>query len=225
LADSIITILALDPSTDITGIAIVSFDAKGCGEIRHLSGLQGTAKDRDSNKQRFARIAEMRGQLSAKVSSMAWAVDFVAYEIPPPPRSSKPGLPPLGHLNYAALNQCLGAFMTLSGLRELPLIPVHIQTCKAVYGNHRLASAPNIDRAARDTKRDLLKANAIAYVNATFALDLGPTDDNLADAVIVACGAYRNWLRLEKAAAKAKAQKPLFGKGSGTPRKEKAVTV
>ena len=224
--DTLVTIIAIDPSTDVTGLAVVSFNTSGCPSLQLLSGIRASARRSvsvsDSDTERFARIAETRRVLSGLIASLPCAVDLVAWEVPPPPLVVRGAA--VGLKAYAAIQQAIGAYLSVTPIRGIPALPVHVPSCKAVYGNLGLSRAANADKASKEAKRALLKANAIRWANETFALELTASDDGQADALSVACAAFKIWYAAEAVARTKAANPPLFGPGS-RPRKPKTAEV
>jgi Holliday junction resolvasome RuvABC endonuclease subunit len=169
-------ILALDPSTDVTGAAILTLE----GELVAYDAfdgfeLAGQPPSRHKLEDRLARICETRYALSHWLVGQP-ACQAVAYET----QSGR------GHASSEALVMALGSYLTLTCLRGLPLIPVNRSAGCSVVGASKVYAEPaGTTPKERQAKRARLKAAVIAGVNARLGLSLRPDQDAEADAIAV----------------------------------------
>ncbi len=181
-------ILALDPSTDITGVVLAdcvmpvgrsSTHAPGGnrpngwqGDIVVTDFTEICAKSREENSlmARIERIAETRRGLETWIRAvLPIGADYlVAYEY---------------HLMRGgpaseALSMAAGAYLTLFEGREIiPVLPIE---AKAAWGGTRY-------------KRAEAKAAVVTWANRFHALKLSPGQDGIADAAAVAEAAWGKW--------------------------------
>lgn len=170
-----IVILGLDPSTDVTGAALVAFD-QGTPILCDFAALSaGPVACKDALAARFARIRSIRSQLYAWVSQLPYAFDVVAFE--------KPFI--RGDQAGGAIHQAIGAFLCDSRLFSASrLLQVNTQQVKAAQGIAWRTQKGERSRAAG-------KAGAIQWAERTFDVKPGSITDAEADAAGVAMAAYR----------------------------------
>lgn len=205
-----ITIVGIDPGTKQAGLAVVSFDSKGCPRLWKAVCIEGNSRAKNSSTERIERIREIRRQVGNEINNPPCALDIVAYEDPPTQA--------VGGKAISALAQCVGAILTISQFAYLPVYPIAVQSCKAVFGNAGLQSSRNASDAEKAAKRAAMKTNAILWANTTFPeLSLTEKDDAIADALSVCFAAYKIVMRGRRESW----QTPLFGEGSRGPRKQK----
>lgn len=200
------TILALDPSTEITGAAIVSFAAGGASTLSQWKEFNachiGRATDLAS---RLRRIAWTRRQLLTFVDSWPGAIDLVAYETDTE----------RGHAASEALKMATGAYLTIYPLEGLPVVGITRQAaCKASGTLSVYAQRSGTTTAERAAKKRRLKLSVIEWANRRDTFDAGLREDQdaIADALAVARAAWNQQEALRLA------PRPLFGRGSRGPR-------
>ena len=165
-------ILALDPSTDITGVVLAD-----CwqGDIVVTDWTEICAKSEDTSlESRIQRIAYTRRTLEAWArQKLPVGTDYiVAYEY---------------HLMRGgpaseALSMAAGAYLTLFEGREI--IPVYPSEAKAAWGGGRY-------------KRDEAKRAVVVWANRFHGLELSPKQDGVADAAAVAEAAWGKWKKTQ----------------------------
>lgn len=172
-----VTILALDPSTDVSGVALLGFGPKGQVTVLGTRALvAGKTPGRKGLAARFARIRRQRADFAAWAGNLSLPIDLIAYE-----RSFQ-----RGGAASVACPQAAGALLTVSALDGIPVAEVTPQAAKAVYGKAQF-------RAEGTRSRDADKQAAREWA----ARELGvasPSEDEweaVADACAVACAAYR----------------------------------
>ncbi len=207
-------ILALDPSTDVTGVAILALHEDGLSseaqpDILLLSytaldafALTGQPKSRTGLVDRLERIAKTRSALSAWLGTQCeqWGeINHVAYET----QSGR------GHASSEALVMAVGAYLTLSRLARVPLIEVNRSSACAAVGASKVYAQPaGATSAQREVKRAHLKQAVICGVNVRLGLTLQPEQDAEADAIAVGLvGAMKVAAAMKAAQAKAQAKK------------------
>lgn len=167
-------ILALDPSTDITGLAIVSYQG-GEAEVIRVEAFTGCSLEEDSLMARVGRIADTRQKLLQFVGTaraFEWLASgenfIVAYE----QHTDR------GRLTSEALSQASGAYLTVFLGR--PIIPVTTEEAKKAWGGTRY-------------KRAEAKVQVVHWANRRFGLNLAIGQDAIADALAVADAAWARW--------------------------------
>jgi Holliday junction resolvasome RuvABC endonuclease subunit len=176
-------ILALDPSTDITGAAILQLNGLEVSLIAYTAfdafELTGQPKSRHKLVDRLARIAETRHALSAWLATQP-VVECVAYET----QSGR------GHASSEALVMAVGAYLTLSRLRRRGLIEVNRSSgCAAVGASKVYSESAGTTAKEKEAKRARLKQAVIAGVNTKMGLTLTEDQDAEADAIAVGLAA------------------------------------
>lgn len=178
------TILALDPSTDVTGAALFSVSESGEVLLLEMTSFDGfelseQPRSRTGLVDRLERIAKTRTALSAwlGVECGQWGeINHVAYET----QSGR------GHASSEALVMAVGNYLTLSRLWRTPLIEVNRSAaCAAVGASKVYAERAGATSAEREAKRARLKQAVICGVNAKLGLTLQPDQDAEADAIAV----------------------------------------
>lgn len=178
-------ILALDPSTDFTGAALLSVDEAGTAVVVAFTSfdafdLAGQPRSRAGLKDRIARMAATRQALSTWLGQQDTAPSVVAYET----QSGR------GHASSEALVMAVGSYLTLSRLVGLPLIEVNRAGGCAAVGASKVYAAPaGATNAERLAKRARLKQAVICGVNARLGLELLADQDAEADALCVGLAA------------------------------------
>lgn len=191
-------LLALDPSTDITGAAVFDLEGETPRLIAYTSfdafELTGQPKSRHKLEDRLTRIAETRQALAAWLTQQGIQPEQVAYET----QSGR------GHASSEALVMAVGAYLTLTCLRGLPLTEVNRSAgCAAVGASKVYAERAGTTNAEKEAKRARLKQAVICGVNARLGLDLQPDQDAEADAIAVGlAGASKIMVALKASQAK-----------------------
>ena len=198
-----LTILALDPSTEVTGIAIVQFDISG-KPCRHWAmAINASAQVRGTTlTARLERIRCTRQQIAAYLSTWPGGIDMVAYETDTE----------RGHGSSEALKMAAGAYLSLSALAGLPVVPITRQAACVASGSLFVYRQPaGKTHAEREAKRRRLKAAVVAWANES-SFDAGlshdPEGEAIADALAVARACC------DKEMARQRRARPLFGPGS-----------
>lgn len=183
-----VTILALDPSTDVTGAVIVRFgDDTGVPMILATLAFDATAIVKRSPfilRDRLARIRETRHALSAWIGKQYIAIDAVAYETDTE----------RGHSSTEALKMAAGAYLSLSDFAGLPVYPVTRQAACVATGTGSVYREPaGKNTRERDAKKARLKNAVVEWANNQYPLfRLGyrnlpmPEQECVADALAVA---------------------------------------
>ncbi len=180
-------ILAFDPSTDITGAALIRLDQAGPAVVRFVAIDASRVRRGTDLTARIARIAFTRGELAAWLATsidMGLAPTHIAFEAPPPPRQIS------GWNTAQAMAQAVGAYLSIPSLLHLPVEPIFRQSACGAVGAGRLYSSPagktSKEQAA---KRASLKAAVIEGVNRLTGLELTGDQDAEADAIAVGLSA------------------------------------
>ena len=169
------TILALDPSTSTTGIALVEFVGYSVPTVLYHSAITAGPK-----ADRWTRIRETRNRLSRVLAYLPAAFDAVAYEVPFV----------RGQAATAALHQAIGAYLSLSGFAGFEALPIMPNSAKAALNACRFL--PHYETSAEQVAgRAHGKALMIDAVNTMFGLCLRPDEDAVADAIGVALAAHK----------------------------------
>lgn len=197
--ETTMTILALDPSTDVTGAAIFRLEDEQASLVAYTAfdafALTSQPKSRHKLVDRLERIAKTRQALSAWLATQP-EVEAVAYET----QSGR------GYASSEALVMAVGAYLTLSRLTRLEPIEVNRSAACASVGASRVYAQPAGTTAKeKEAKRARLKQAVIAGVNQKLALSLREDQDAEADAIAVGLSASTFLLRhtVVKAAVKA----------------------
>lgn len=214
-------ILALDPSTAVTGAVVLLYDEHG---NRHLIGrhaidatkIGGSDSDMTSRIRRILWTAE---HLSAWLDRCPCPVDLVAYEV-----DSQRGFNSSEALKMAAghyLATVFAALLRRYQTRKITVVPITRQAACIVAGCYGIYRSPKGKTAKeQQAKRDRLKAAVIEWANGEFSnIVLGPEEDAVADALAIGQAAYNGHQVKRRALAEKEAQKALFGRGSGTRKK------
>jgi Holliday junction resolvasome RuvABC endonuclease subunit len=188
--DTTMKILALDPSTDVTGAAIFSLDEGKATLVAYTAFdaflLTGQPKSRHKLVDRLERISKTRQALSAWLASQS-EVECVAYET----QSGR------GYAASEALVMAVGAYLTLSRLSRLEPIEVNRSSACASVGASRVyAQSAGTTAKEKEAKRARLKQAVIAGVNQKLGLSLREDQDAEADAIAVGLAAS---VQLERA--------------------------
>lgn len=193
-------LLALDPSTDVTGVAIFDLEVSPPKLIAYTAldafVLSGQPKSRAGLIDRLERIAVTRMALSRWLSDKP-AITHVAYET----QSGR------GHASSEALVMAVGNYLTISRLVRVPPTEVNRSAgCAAVGASKVYAQPAGNTNAEKDEKRRRLKQAVICGVNAKLGLSLREDQDAEADAIAVGlAGAAKAILAEKMKAAKKKA--------------------
>lgn len=229
-------ILAIDPSADVTGVAFVGFDAKGAPTLLASAHFDASCAQREHHNARkrsgdpwpypvagqealWERVRWTRAALARFTRELPGPVDILAFE-QPFHRGGPTTLAMLG---------CVGAYLTLSDFGKVPICPVMVASAKAVWGGNikdtslTRAEAATLTakekRKLQGERRTGLKRRCCIWASQTFGREFtGPGGEAEADAAAVAVAAYKKHLKAEEEIARAAAQKPMFGPGSGKKR-------
>jgi hypothetical protein len=195
-------LLALDPSTDITGAVL--FDLEGdCPKLLAYTSfnafeLTGQPKSRHLMIDRLERIAETRLALSRWLGEQDAQPTHVAYEA----QSGR------GHASSEALVMAVGNYLTISRLVRVPPTEVNRSAgCAAVGASKVYAQPAGKTNAEKDEKRRRLKQAVIFGVNVKLGLSLREDQDAEADAICVGLAGAAKIALAEKMKAAKKAQK------------------
>ena len=172
-------LLALDPSTDVTGVALFDLETTPPCLVAYTAfnafELTGQPKSRTGLIDRLERIAVTRMALSRWLSDKP-AITHVAYET----QSGR------GHASSEALVMAVGNYLTISRLVRVPPIEVNRSAgCAAVGASKVYAQPAGKTNAERDEKRRRLKQAVICGVNTRLGLELREDQDAEADAIAV----------------------------------------
>lgn len=174
-------LLALDPSTDKTGVAILDVESPRLPLLVAYGSFDGfeltnQPPSRTTLMDRLERICETRIALASWLTQQEVSLSFVAYET----QSGR------GHASSEALVMAVGSYLTLTSLRRLPPIEVNRSAgCGAVGASKVYAERAGTTAAEKAVKRARLKAAVIAGVNARMGLSLTSEQDAEADAIAV----------------------------------------
>ncbi len=198
-----ISILALDPATDVTGLALCQFDCHGLIRAPQLEKVVSSPipSGLSSLSARLWRIAAHRNAIESYLFNpvsthiMGEAqIDAVAFEGHTWQGNGDGGV-------SEALSMAAGAYLTIPGLLCKPVYPINPTTARTVYSRRSL-ERPEKKRVAIQWARLELRR---------FDIFLSDSDDAKADALAVAFAAWGQW---RKERIKKRAQWPLFGPGS-----------
>ena len=194
-------LLALDPSTDITGAALFDLEGEKPCLLAYTSfnafELTGQPKSRTGLIDRLERIAHTRMALSRWLGEQDAVPTHVAYET----QSGR------GHASSEALVMAVGNYLTISRLVRVPPTEVNRSAgCSAVGASKVYAQPAGKTSQERDEKRRRLKQSVICGVNTRLGLELREDQDAEADAIAVGlAGAAKIALAEKMKAAKKKA--------------------
>lgn len=202
-------VLALDPSTDITGAAIFRLEASGASLVAYTAfdafELTGQPKSRHELVDRMERIAATRQALSAWLATQP-DVEAVAYET----QSGR------GHASSEALVMAVGAYLTLSRLKRRDLVEVNRSSgCAAVGASKVYAQPAGTTNREKEAKRARLKQAVIAGVNQKMGLTLTEDQDAEADAIAVGLAAASKMVAASKICCKPIKKTPGAAPGKG----------
>ncbi len=200
-SDSVFRVLALDPSTDVTGVVVLDFDRMGAHLVRAAVAVRGvneagygvgqgrSARAVDTLSDRIQRIAHTRTCLESWLADCPHigSLSACAYEF----HTGRGGAP------SEAISEATGAYMTIAPLPSLPHYRVNPMTAKAAWGGAALVRAD-------------AKIAVVRWARREFGLTLSDTDDAIADALAVAVAAFGQW----RVAGLADSQGVLFGAGA-----------
>ena len=220
-------VLAFDPSTDVTGVALVEIPESGCPTVLAFASMDATEamkqatqkhperRKEDGIRPRLRRIAWTRSEIAGWIadadSRLPLGIDLVAFE--------KGGGP--GSQSDQAGDMALGCYLTISPLLELPLVAVMRGAACTSVGAHTLyREKAGVTYQQKKDKRDRLKAAVIAGVNQRCALFLRSDQDAEADAIAVGIAAGEQWWREQKAQKAAAAQTSMKLRRSPVKKKE-----
>lgn len=206
-------IIAIDHSTEITGIALVHVPEVGCPQVissaafnakEHLRLLckeRPEIRKESAEKVRQRRIHWTRSMISRWLGALPIdGFDLLAYE-----RGGGPG-----SQSDQAGDWALGAYLTVSHFIELPLVAVmRGSACTSVGAGAVYREKAGSTSPEKAAKRARLKAAVIAGVNQKCGLDLGESDDGRADAIAVGIAAGEAAWREQKVQKAAAAQGTL----------------
>ena len=206
-----ITIIGIDQSTKVTGVALIGFDAAG-KPTRHASASFDAARAhaavraslavryKEQTGQRLPRENADRARLNRLRLTREWmaawlrtneamSVDAVAYEEPNMRGAGATG----------GIHQAIGAYLTLGFFTGMEVVRVHATTVKAV-----IMGGGGWFRAAGSNGSAAEKGKMVHWANDALALGGTPNDSGSqaeADACGVAAGAWRNIQKAEAGTA------------------------
>jgi Holliday junction resolvasome RuvABC endonuclease subunit len=163
----------MDPSTDVTGIAVVSQEDGQETKVEYAKAIRA-----DGKLGRWERIRYTRTQLSWLRHRLPMAFDAVAYENPFM----------RGRDATAAIQQAIGAYLSLSCFAGFEPLPVQPNSAKAALGCSRFLPTYETWKE-REAGRQRGKIEVIHAVNLRFGLDLRDDEDAAADAIAVGLAA------------------------------------
>ncbi len=188
------TILGIDPSADVTGVALMRFDEKGTPDLLHFGSFNAYALTRQSRhhttlRDRMDRIKATRDALCR------WCGDAFSFDAPEPDVLAWEA--PFGAgFDAQTLNQAIGAYASLSRFQSCQVEPVPPISVKALWGGVAEARAKTHSAKEKREKRVRAKLQSVNWARQEFTgLDLADTDDAISDACGVAIIAYRALLR------------------------------
>lgn len=222
-----ITILALDQSTDVTGVCVVRcLPGVALPELlRHRAiDASGIDKGRHTPQARVARIGYTAGVLEGFLDSCPWRIDIVSYE-------TDTGR---GYQSSQALGWAAGAYLVLPRLAGAQPVAITRQAACIAAGRdiYAVYRQPKGKTASEQTaKRARLKHAVCRWaseiiVDFTHGLE-GPYNadqEAIADALAIGVAAWIRHQEEERKRAIAAAQRVLLGKGSRGPRAKKEAT-
>ncbi len=216
----VIHVLAIDPSTDVVGVALVAVSRGGLigAKAAAFDGftLTGQPKSRSDLRSRLDRIAAIRAAMTIWIRENVPAIDLVAYE----QQTER------GHYATEAINMATGAFLCLPRLAGVPLEGVaRVSGCAAVGASAVYREKAGSTAREKAAKRDRLKQAVIEGVNGLCCLSLDASQDAEADAISVGISAGRKaWAELKAKEGKA-AQGSLKLRKSPTARVARKVAA
>jgi hypothetical protein len=216
-----LTILALDPSTEITGAVIVQFNPShllgttdrlllhaDAWDARHAEEL-GTLARRDTLESAIARIRWTRSHLAHFVRSSVAAFDVLAFE---------------GHTGRGAgsttLDMAFGAYLCLSHFTSFVPVMVTRQDACIAIGAHDIYRQPSgKTNPEREAKKKRLKAAVVSWALGAYQTvpkgvhfpdtGYGGHLEAVSDALAVAEAVYAAHCKAECAKAEVALQKAL----------------
>lgn len=214
------TVLGIDPSADVTGVALVSFDDKGTQGLLCYTSFDAYALTEQSKRRhtslthRLARIRATRKAISK------WCADAFCADEPAPSLLAYES--PFGAgFDAQTLNQAIGAYTALSRFDGVPTAAIAPISVKAIWHGVQAARQKTHSPKEREAKRRAAKLQGVEWARQTFDIDLWDTDDAISDALGVCVAAYRLRLKQSQELLEQAAQKPLLGTGSGKPREKR----
>jgi len=195
----VLHVLAIDPSTDIVGVAQVAVHR--CGKVTApcaaFNGFErtGQPKSRTGLRDRLDRIAAIRSAMTVWIRDNVPVIDLVAYE----QQTER------GHYATEAINMATGAFLCLPRLSGVPLVGVaRVSGCAAVGASGVYREKAGTTLREKTEKKARLKAAVIEGVNELCGLQLASHQDAEADAISVGIAAGRKeWEAVKGKEAKA----------------------
>lgn len=204
-------VLGIDPSTDVTGVALVEMPEIGEAKVLLYGSFDATAAMKEKCKSvkgkkvsaigaRILRIAWTRRQIICWLEIMLLNIDLVAYELGGGP----------GTQSDQAGDMALGCYLTIGSILGLPIEGVMRGSACSVAGAHHVyrEKAGSTSREKAE-KRARLKAAVIAGINQRCGLELDESQDAEADAIAIAIAAGEAAWREQKVQKAAAAQGTL----------------
>jgi Holliday junction resolvasome RuvABC endonuclease subunit len=200
-------IVALDPSTDITGVVLIRFDHRGVPTVLAADSITAEAKHRDPLTERVGRIQETAEELGRWAEEHLLILpDEIAFE-----RVFHRGADATEALMMATgAYLAVPAFAAVNRFRAIPT-----QTAIAVKQLTAIQRQKNHSSRQQRDKRTAIKYASVCWARRELGLMLPDDADAVADAGAVAVAAWRAWYAEWQASL---APRPLFGPGSRGPR-------
>lgn len=194
MPETALTILAIDPSTEITGVAIVRYtvvkspsawsSAEGGPGLTQWAAFNACHIGRVTDlTSRLKRISWTRQRLLSFVGDWCGAIDLVAYETDTE----------RGHAASEALKMATGAFLTIYPLVGIPVVAITRQAaCKASGTLSVYRQSAGKTSAEKKAKKRRMKLAVIEWANRPDTFDAGLREDQdaIADALAVAQAAW-----------------------------------
>ncbi len=201
------TILALDPSTEVTGAVCNTYcAATGCllaCEKFAFDAYAAVPKEwrGTSLDARRYRIFKTSEALALWIETIDVAIDLIAYEMDTQ----------RGFASSEALKMAAGAYITLPGIVFVPSLGVSRQQACLATNTYTVYRQPKGKTAADIAAKKLrLKQAVLAAINRMYDIALTSDEDAIADACAVAEYAMQAQLKRIKDAAEKAAQKANF---------------
>jgi hypothetical protein len=190
-----LTILGIDPSADITGVALVRFDVKGTPDLLYHGSFDAYAlagQKRGQHTSLRHRLTRIKATRDALVSWCHDAFHPVAMHCP----DVLAWEAPFGAgFDAQTINQAIGAYASLSRFDTCRVVPVAPISIKALWGGVAEARAKAPTTRAKAEKRRRAKLQSVVWAREQFCLELLDSDDAISDACGVTMIAYRELLK------------------------------
>ena len=201
------TILALDPSTEVTGAVCNTY----CNQTGCLLACEKFAFDAyaavpkewrgttlDARRYRIFKTSEALAQW---IETIEVDVDLIAYEMDTQ----------RGFASSEALKMAAGNYITLPGIVFVPSVGVSRQQACLATNTYQVYRQPKgKTKPEQDAKRLRLKQAVLAAINRMYDMALTSDEDAVADACAVAEYAMQSELKKQKDEAEKAAQKAMF---------------